>query len=165
MRDGIKRRALCVCAVCLSAALAVVVAGCQPRVVGEEADGAATAVVYKGDYKKYDPTADVSASGGTAIEGSEEEQLQQERIAGGAVGAVVSQNLEPLVGITDPVEDGAYAPSYGMYAEPPAMGHVDMGDDCLGCHTDGVENGQPMPRGHLEANLANEDCRTCHEAR
>ena len=44
----------------------------------------------------FEPSDNIDANSGVAIAGSDEEQLQQERIAGGAVGEVVSKNLEPL---------------------------------------------------------------------
>lgn len=69
--------------------------------------------VTLGTLEAYDPANSVEVNAGEAIEGNEEEELQQERIAGGAVGEVVSKNLEPLHGIVDPSE-GDYTPVYGV---------------------------------------------------
>ena len=49
----------------------------------------------------FEPSDNIDANSGVAIAGSDEEQLQQERIAGGAVCEVGSKNLAPLKGITD----------------------------------------------------------------
>ena len=98
---------------------------------------------------------------GRAIEGSEEEELQQERIAGGAVGAVKSQNLDPLEGIVNGSE-GDYVAAYGINGQPPAQGHGDNGADCLSCHKEGGAGAQ-QPPSHADANLASEDCATCHQ--
>ena len=64
----------------------------------------------RGDYTPFEPKEESEHFSGTAME---EDELQQERIAGGAVGAVVSQNLEPLHGITD-YSEGEYVPVYGI---------------------------------------------------
>ena len=69
--------------------------------------------VVLGEYEVYNPEGDIVVDGGEAIEGNEEEELQQERIAGGAVGEVVSENLEPLNGIVD-YSEGEYVPNYGV---------------------------------------------------
>ncbi|MCR5136633.1 MAG: hypothetical protein K6C12_05990 [Oscillospiraceae bacterium] len=66
----------------------------------------------RGDYTPYEPKEDAETFSGTAIEGNEEEELQQERIAGGAVGEARSQ-LEALHGITD-YSEGDYVPVYGI---------------------------------------------------
>lgn len=72
--------------------------------------------VELGTYEAFAPAEEIEHNAGTAIEGNEEEELQQERIAGGAVGAVVSENLEPLNGIVD-YSEGEYVPVYGVAAE------------------------------------------------
>ena len=100
--------------------------------------------VVVGEYIAYDPSVEAEETGGEAIEGSEEEELQQERIAGGATGAVVSKNLEPLTGITDPSE-GDYQPSLGMYFQAPPLN---------------MEGQQPI--SHLLANLEASECMDCH---
>ena len=102
----------------------------------------------------YDPAAVAGASGGVAIEGSEEEKLQQERIAGGAVGAVVSQNLEPLEGVVDGLP-GDYVETYGMEFQAPDLPKAIM---------DAIESGslEGLPENHLTANLSPEDCASCH---
>ncbi len=64
----------------------------------------------------FEPSDNIDANSGVAIAGSDEEQLQQERIAGGAVGEVVSKNLEPLKGITD-YSEGEYVLMYGVTVE------------------------------------------------
>lgn len=64
----------------------------------------------------FEPSDNIDANSGVAIAGSDEEQLQQERIAGGAVGEVVSKNLEPLKGITD-YSEGEYVLMYGVNVE------------------------------------------------
>ena len=108
----------------------------------------------KGELAVYDPAAEAGASGGVAIEGSEEEKLQQERIAGGAVGAVVSQNLEPLEGVVDGTP-GDYVMTYGMEFQAPDLSQAIM---------DAVESGslEGLPENHLTANLSPEDCASCH---
>lgn len=116
----------------------------------------------KGEYTPYDPATEAEITGGTGIEGSEEEQLQQERIAGGAVGAVVSKNLEPLVGITD-YSEGEYVPVYGISIDPPAVVHGDAnGDACSTCHMGDTPVATSVPNSHLNQNLTDEDCVTCH---
>lgn len=116
----------------------------------------------KGDYKPYDPSVEAEVTGGSGIEGSEEEQLQQERIAGGAAGAVVSENLEPLVGITD-YSEGEYVPVYGISIEPPAVVHGDAhGTTCTTCHTSDGGAATAVPHSHVDQNLTDEDCVTCH---
>lgn len=143
-------------------ALVLGLAGCAPQNAPEEAASAGmgndTAVA--GEYTPYDPEKEAEVSAGKAIEGSEEEELQQERIAGGAVGGVVSQNLEPLEGVVDGSE-GDYHPITGLDVEPPAIGHGDNGSDCLSCHESGA--GASMPLSHESANLANEECASCHK--
>ncbi len=66
----------------------------------------------RGKYTPFEPKEDAETFSGTAIEGNEEEELQQERIAGGAVGEAKSV-LEPLHGVTD-YSEGEYAPVYGI---------------------------------------------------
>ena len=66
----------------------------------------------RGEYTPYEPKEDAEAFSGTAIEGNEEEELQQERIAGGAVGEARSV-LDPLHGVTD-YSEGEYVPVYGI---------------------------------------------------
>lgn len=72
--------------------------------------------VELGTLAVFEPSDNMSGNSGVAIAGSDEEQLQQERIAGGAVGEVVSENLEPLYGITD-YSEGEYVAVYGVTAE------------------------------------------------
>ena len=122
-------------AAALAAALALVAAlgGCAPQTASETGSGDAPAsndTAAKGEYTPYDPAVEAEHVSGKAIEGSEEEELQQERIAGGAVGAVTSQNLEPLEGIVNGSE-GDYVAAYGINGQPPAQGHGDNGADCL----------------------------------
>lgn len=149
----------------LALACALMLTACAPN-GGKESEGASQPVsndsAEKGEYTPYDPEVEAEHTGGKAIEGSEEEELQQERIAGGAVGAVNSQNLEPLEGITDYTERD-YVPAYGMSAQPPVIGHGDSGADCLSCHKDGG-TGTQQPPSHATANLSNEDCASCHKA-
>lgn len=66
----------------------------------------------RGEYTPFEPREDAETFSGTAIEGNEEEELQQERIAGGAVGEARSV-LEPLHGVTD-YSEGEYVPVYGI---------------------------------------------------
>ncbi|MCR5089210.1 MAG: hypothetical protein K6C08_06845 [Oscillospiraceae bacterium] len=66
----------------------------------------------RGEYTPFDPTEEADSFSGVAIEGNEEEELQQERIAGGAVGEARSV-LEELHGITD-YSEGEYVPQYGI---------------------------------------------------
>lgn len=153
------------CAMC-----AAVLGGCAPQKVdassGETAAYATSAYAYEGEFEKYDPKALAEITSGKAIEGSEEENLQQERIAGGAVGAVVSKNLEPLSGITDSSE-GEFSGDLGIYGQPPARHEFDTG--CLSCHdprTVNVQEGiefKSMPESHVDSNLTEEDCLSCHK--
>lgn len=146
-------------------ALAAALAGCAPQTGVPEQDAAPKSndAAAKGEYTPYDPAVEAEHISGKAIEGSEEEELQQERIAGGAVDTTVkSQNLEPLEGIVDGTPE-EYVPVYGIDGEPPAIGHGDNGSDCLSCHkSDGA--GAAMPPSHAKANLANEECASCHKA-
>ena len=142
-----KRRTVLGALVC-SATLAASCLGCAPAATERApTDGlASNDMVVKGEYTPYDPAAEAEVTAGAAIEGSEEEQLQQERIAGGAAGGVVSENLEPLEGITD-YSEGEYVPVYG-----------------IACHTaDGQGAGTQVHQSHADQNLADEDCLTCHE--
>ncbi len=66
----------------------------------------------RGEYTPYEPKEDADTFSGVAIEGNEEEELQQERIAGGAVGEATSV-LEELHGVTD-YSEGDYVPMYGI---------------------------------------------------
>ena len=146
--------------------LALAAAGCAPQGAGEEAANNAPATndtAVEGAYQAFDPAVEAEHTNGKAIEGSEEEELQQERIAGGSVGAVTSQNLEPLEGIVD-ASDGDYVPNFGMVGEPPAMGHGNNGSDCLSCH-DGSGTAAQQPSSHAGQNLANEECAACHAER
>lgn len=146
--------------------LALAAVGCAPQGAGEDASNGAPATndtAVEGEYKPFDPAVEAENTSGKAIEGSEEEELQQERIAGGSVGAVTSQNLEPLEGIVD-ASDGDYVPNFGMVGEPPAMGHGDNGSDCLSCH-DGSSSAAQQPSSHAGQNLANEECAVCHAER
>ena len=108
----------------------------------------------KGELGVYDPSAEADASGGTSIEGSDEEKLQQERIAGGAVGDVVSKNLPELDGIVN--EDKSdYVTTYGMELQAPDLPQAII---------DAVEGGslEGLPANHLDANLTVDDCASCH---
>lgn len=153
------------CAVAFAALLALGAAGCAPQQQAVEADGAPTNdTVVKGEYTPYDPSVETAFSGGDQIEGSEEEQLQQERSAGGAVGEVKSQNLEPLTGVTD-YSEGEYVPVYGIEGEAAEVVHGDAnGTMCTTCHGEEPQgSATPMPRSHIGQNLADDDCTTCHE--
>lgn len=132
------------------ALLAFVLTACQPgqENTGDASGSAVSPVgdnsVVRGEYDAFDPEVNAAETGGEAIEGSEEDELQQERIAGGATGAVVSQNLEPLTGITDP-SDGDYIASFGSYMQAPPMNMSD-----------------PQPLSHLRAQLSADECADCH---
>lgn len=146
--------------------LAFGLASCAPQSAPEEEGSAKQSndTAVEGEYTPYDPEVEAEHTAGKAIEGSEEEELQQERIAGGAVDTTIkSKNLEPLEGVVDGAP-GEYKPVYGMEGEPPAMGHGDNGSDCLSCHSEG-SSGAQQPLSHESANLANEDCASCHKAR
>ena len=161
-RPGLFRMGLLLATVALTAALA----GCAPRSGASAEDGdfsTSDDTAVMGEYAPYDPAAEAEHVNGKAIEGSEEEELQQERIAGGAVGAVTSQNLDEIEGIVD-YGDGDYVPNYGMVGEPPAIGHGDNGSDCLSCHN-GSSSGAHQPSSHEGQNLGNEECAVCHKAR
>ena len=160
-----KRRTVLGALVC-SATLAASCLGCAPAATEiAPTDGlASNDMVVKGEYPPYDPAAEAEVTAGAAIEGSEEEQLQQERIAGGAAGGVVSENLEPLEGITD-YSEGEYVPVYGIACDIPEVVHGETkGTACTTCHTaDGQGAGTQVPQSHADQNLADEDCLTCHE--
>lgn len=155
-----------VTAVVCAVALATACAGCAPQAPeAERTDGlASNDMVVRGEYTPYDPAAEAAVTAGAAIEGSEEEQLQQERIAGGAAGGVVSENLEPLEGVTD-YSEGEYVPVYGIACDIPEVVHGESkGTTCTTCHTaDGQGAGTQVPQSHADQNLADEECVTCHE--
>lgn len=153
------------CAVAFAGLLALGAIGCAPQQQVVEATGAPTNdTAVKGEYTPYDPTVEAADASGKAIEGSEEEQLQQERIAGGAVGGVQSQNLEPLAGVTD-YSEGEYVPVYGIEGEAVEVVHGDAnGTACGSCHGEEPQGGAtPVPQNHVGQNLADDDCITCHE--
>lgn len=108
----------------------------------------------KGDYTAYDPAIEAEHTGGEAIEGSEEEQLQQERIAGGAVGEVSSQNLPELDGVVNE-DESDYVATYGMELQAPDLPQAIV---------DAVEGGslEGLPKNHLDALLSPDDCASCH---
>ena len=66
----------------------------------------------RGEYTPYVPAVEADTYAGEQIEGNEEEELQQERIAGGAAGEAHSA-VEELHGITD-YSEGDYVPVYGI---------------------------------------------------
>ena len=149
-------------AVALAGAVAWGAAGAASRVGSADADAAPALgntlgnndTAEKGELAVYDPQVEAAASGGEQIEGSEEEKLQQERIAGGAVGAVVSQELEPLEGVVDGTP-GDYVATYGMDFQAPDLPQAVI---------DAVEGGslEGLPENHLTANLTIDDCASCH---
>lgn len=108
----------------------------------------------KGSYDAYDPEAEAEATGGVAIEGSEEEQLQQERIAGGSVGEVTS-DLEHVDGIVDG-DGGDYVATYGMSFQAPDLTQTLI--DAI------VESGSTagLPENHIDAGLTLDECASCH---
>ncbi|MEG0418505.1 hypothetical protein [Gordonibacter sp.] len=165
MKKRLRSKALSIWVAALALAMALALGACAPNSAAPEGDGAPASndSAEKGEYTKYDPAVEAEHTGGKAIEGSEEEELQQERIAGGSVGAVTSKNLEPLVGITDS-SAGDYVPTYGIDGQPPAMGHGDNGSDCLSCHAPG-KSGAGQPPSHEKAKLGNGDCMSCHAAK
>lgn len=154
--------ALCACS---AAALAGTLAGCAPKASTSDEGIQGIEIVEndtitKGSYDSYDPNAEAENSGGKSIEGSEEEKLQQERIAGGAVGEVTSKNLEHVPGIVDGSE-GEYIANYGISLQAPAMGHAIDNRNCLSCH-EGYKSSVPMPQSHIDAKIGNETCNDCH---
>ncbi len=166
MEAGIKKKAFVAAGAVAAVALAGVCAwyaglvGTAPATA--DAEGAAALgntlgnndTAEKGELAVYDPTVEAVASGGESIEGSEEEKLQQERIAGGAVGAVVSTNLEALEGVVDGLP-GEYVATYGMDFQAPDLPQAIM--DAIGS---GSLEG--LPENHLTANLGPNDCASCH---
>ncbi|RNL48460.1 hypothetical protein [Paraeggerthella hongkongensis] len=161
----VERKKVTFASLLATTALVFGLASCAPQNVSEGEGSAKKSndTTVAGEYVPYDPAVEAEHTSGKAIEGSEEEELQQERIAGGAVGGVVSQNLEPLEGIVDGPA-GEYAPVYGIDGEPPAIGHGDNGSDCLSCHS-GESSKAKQPLSHESANLSNEECTSCHKAR
>lgn len=159
------------CVVALTCMLALCLAACAPsstkdfQAGGSSASGAANNPNYTAtestEFDVFDPNAEAENTSGTAIEGSDEEELQQERIAGGAVGAVTSTNLEPLNGVVDGSAD-AYVPIYGLDTEAKASPHGSSnGTDCLSCHEEG-KGMTKIPATHRNQNLTSEDCTLCH---
>lgn len=148
-----RRRATRVAAAVAGAGLVAAAALAGPALVSAAGSlfmtGNDTATI--GAYEVYDPAATAQVTGGVAIEGSEEEQLQQERIAGGAVGAVSSRNLEPVHGVVDSAHD-AYVPEFGFYFQAPE----------LDLAAEGVL--EAMPLNHRDADLTPADCAACHTA-
>lgn len=164
MKNTTKRRAIAagIAAACVAGACGAIAVAAMNNTgaLGNTLGGNDSTTM--GTYTPYDPEVKAATTGGSAIEGSEEEQLQQERIAGGAVGAVVSQNLEPLEGIVD--GDGlAYTPSYGINLQAPEIGHEVTDANCISCHG-AADSAKPLPKNHLDSGLSNEDCATCHSA-
>lgn len=174
MSDFIKMKARMIV---ISIALVSLVFGlvaCAKSESDSTTDNAASAAVdndsaVEGTLEAYDPTANADGSNGKSIEGSEEEKLQQERIAGGAVGGIVSQNLEPLEGITDYSSDAATF-VYGLDSQPPTISQH-YGSNCLSCHSEGeagtktslkVKETPKLPPGHESAQLSVKDCTSCH---
>lgn len=160
-RPGLFRTGLFLATVALTAALA----GCAPRSGASAEDGdfsTSDDTAVMGEYAPYDPAAEAEHVNGKAIEGSEEEELQQERIAGGAVGAVTSSNLEPLEGIVD-CSEGEYEPVYGMGLQAPEMPHESEGRACLSCH-EGEESTVSVPKSHIDSGVGDEECLSCHAA-
>lgn len=165
---SMKRRGAIAVAAC--ALVVLPLAGCQSHDAATEADASGTefateAAAYEGEYDVYDPDSDAALTGGVAIEGSDEEELQQERIAGGAVNAVVSKNLEPLEGMTD-YSEGEYSSDWGIYGQPPA--ECGNGADCATCHdprtaraADGAKT-VFMPTSHVDSDITEGDCASCH---
>ncbi|WP_139653200.1 hypothetical protein [Raoultibacter phocaeensis] len=165
MKARALNKALPVGLAALALACTLMLAACAPsggEQTAEPSQPESNDSAQKGDYTPYDPEAEAEITAGKAIEGSEEEELQQERIAGGAVGGVTSENLEPIEGITD-YTDREYVPAYGINGQPPVMGHGDNGADCLSCHKDGGAGAQ-QPPSHATADLENEECASCHKA-
>ena len=120
--------------------------------LGNTLGGNDTAV--KGELTAYDPAIEAAHTGGVEIEGSEEEKLQQERIAGGAVGGVVSENLEPLDGIVN--EDKTdFEANYGIEFQAPDLPQAVI---------DAVAQGElaGLPKNHLDARVLPEECASCH---
>lgn len=163
---SLKSRAAKAALTVATVAVAAACVGCAPQAEAPApSDGLnSNDMVVKGEYTPYDPAAEAEVTAGAAIEGSEEEQLQQERIAGGAAGGVVSQNLEPLVGITD-YSEGEYIPAYGIACDIPEVVHGETkGTTCTSCHGEGSSGaGTEVPQSHIGQNLTDEDCLTCHE--
>lgn len=104
-----------------------------------------------GTYTAYDPTVNAEHQGGEVME---EDALQQERVAGGAVGEVVSQNLPEVEGIVDGTP-GDYVPTYGMNFQAPALSQAII---------DAVNGGslEGLPQNHLDSGLTPDDCTSCH---
>ena len=120
--------------------------------LGNTLGGNDTAV--KGELAAYDPAVEAAHTGGVEIEGSEEEKLQQERIAGGAVGGVTSQNLEPVEGIVNG-RPGDYEAVYGIELQAP-----DLPQAVLDAVAQGELTG--LPQSHLDARVLPEECANCH---
>lgn len=143
---------------------------CTSNDLATSMQGANNDSAMKGTLKAFNPEELEDIKSGDAMGGSEEQQLQQERIAGGAVGGISSENITPLEGITD-IPDGITTIVYGFHAEPPALDH-DYGMQCLSCHK--IEEAgsrvnldvkvlppQLLP-GHVSSNLGEADCLVCH---
>lgn len=140
----------------------VLLSSCAPHESTEKMD-AGNDKAHRGDYEKFDPERDAEETAGGAMDATEEDKLQQERVAGGSIGGVVSENLDPLQGITDPYE-GEYIPAYGDLPQPPEISHYDRGSDCLSCHAPGG-TGTVEPESHISAGLASDSCSSCHQSK
>lgn len=147
MKKALHTRGALVGACVVIAATLFSLIGCQPQQRAED-EAVLSPVghnaVTMGEFETFDPEVEAAETGGEAIRGSEEDELQQERIAGGATGNVVSQNLAPLEGITDP-SPGEYNLVFGMNFQAPP---IDMADQ--------------QPLSHLKARLSVDECASCH---
>jgi hypothetical protein len=174
MSDFIKMKARMIVISIALVSLVLGLVACAKSESDSTTDNDASAAVdndsaVEGTLEAYDPTANADGSNGKSIEGSDEEKLQQERIAGGAVGGIVSKNLEPLEGITDYSTDAATF-VYGMDSQPPTISQH-YGSKCLSCHIESetgtktdlkVKEMPKIPPGHISAKLKNADCTSCH---
>lgn len=117
--------------------------------------------VLVGEYDTY--SGDHAASdAGSAIEGSEEDAHQQDLIAGGNAGVVVSQNLSPLSGIAS---RDRYGEDRGGYMGVPATipHETDAAHaDCASCHESGDGSLPRVPDDHAAAGFGSDQCLNCH---
>lgn len=102
---------------------------------------------------------------GTAFQKGGDEELQQDRVTGGAnTGGVASENLDPLDGdLTGPSEHSNPLPDLLEIGYPSLIPHeLDGRDDCASCHA-AASSEKPMPEDHVKANMGSNLCQTCHK--
>jgi hypothetical protein len=162
MRRFTVKKGLLTLAVTIMAFALLWAVGCAPtsQASNEQSMGSNDTVVV-GDLDRYSPGGASGAETGPAMDIDEEMQLQQDKITGGADGAITSTNIVPLdPGITaypeaDPVG------FVGRTGIPATVPHgTTNGTECLSCHSTGE---QEIPQSHVLAKITNGQCASCHQ--